>query len=198
MDILLASNNAHKRDEFVRLFPGHGIRMPGERGISFDCEEDGGSFLENALIKARALFRIAGVPVMADDSGLCVAALGGQPGLLSNRFGAVNGKNLEAPERNAYLLERMGTAKDRSAYFVCCLVLILDETRFFTAQETVHGLISDAPRGKGGFGYDPLFIIPGTGKTIAELPDGEKDRISHRGRASRRILSVLESLNDSP
>jgi XTP/dITP diphosphohydrolase len=193
MEFLLASNNSHKRDEFVRLLGGHVIRMPSEAGIGFDFEEDGESFFQNAFGKAMALHETAGVPVIADDSGLCVDALDGEPGLYSSRFGSSGGALLDSGERNAFLLSRMRGVEDRKAHFVCCLVLVLGRDRFFTAQETVDGLITAAPRGAHGFGYDPLFLVPGTGKTIAELPDAEKDAISHRGRAARRILAMLEN-----
>jgi XTP/dITP diphosphohydrolase len=192
MKLLLASNNAHKLAEFARLFPGHAVRMPREAGIEFEFPETGKDFLENALGKARALFSQARTPVIADDSGLCVHALGGEPGVFSSRYGAEGGRPLEAGQRNAYLLSRIGGAEDRRAYFVCCLVLIVEEARFFVAQETVHGFIAEAPRGANGFGYDPLFLVPGTRKTMAELPDEEKDLLSHRGRAARRIISILE------
>jgi XTP/dITP diphosphohydrolase len=192
MDILLASNNRHKHDEFTRLFPGHTILAPRDAGIEFDYEEGDQSFLDNALGKARALFAISRMPVLSDDSGLCVQALGDEPGVRSSRYGAAGGQLLDAPARNQYLLSRMLGIAERSAYFVCCLVLMMDRDRFLVAQETVHGSIADAPRGKQGFGYDPLFLVPASGKTIAELPEGEKDRISHRGRASRRIAAALE------
>jgi XTP/dITP diphosphohydrolase len=192
MEILLASNNPHKREEFARLFSGHTILLPGEAGMDFDFEENGASFLENALGKAMALYGKAGAPVLSDDSGLCVPALGGEPGLFSSRYGSLDGVSLETRRRNAYLLSRMKGVADRRAYFVCCLVLVMGKDRFFVAQETVHGTISDVPRGENGFGYDPLFILPGVGKTIAELPDKEKDGISHRGRSSRRILDMLK------
>jgi XTP/dITP diphosphohydrolase len=191
MEILLASNNSHKHDEFVRLFPGHLVRMPRDLGREFDFLENGSTFLENAMGKARALWESARVPVAADDSGLCVAALGGEPGIRSARYGSNGGENLTAPRRNAFLLERMKGVEDRRAFFVCCLVLFLDESRFFVAQETVHGTICRDPRGEGGFGYDPLFLLPGRGLTIAELADDEKDMVSHRGRAARRILAML-------
>jgi XTP/dITP diphosphohydrolase len=192
-ELLLASNNAHKHQEFLRLFPGVRILLPRELGIEFSFEEDGETFLENAFGKATALFSIAKRPVIADDSGLCVRALGGQPGVLSSRYGsAAGGVLLDAPRRNAYLLDRMEGMQDRNAYFVCCLVCVLEEGRFLAAQETVHGEIADAPRGENGFGYDPLFLLHEKGKTIAELPDEEKDGISHRGRASRRIIAVLK------
>ena len=193
-ELLLASNNDHKRLEFDRLFPGVAIRMPRDAGVDFDFEEKGGTFLANAHGKAMALFRSAGMPVVADDSGLCVPALGGEPGIYSSRFGALPGSPpLEAPERNALLLQRMAGIADRAAYFVCCLVLVLGEDRFLVAQESVHGVIAEAPRGRNGFGYDPLFLFPAKGCTMAELSDAEKDSVSHRGRAARRMRALLRA-----
>jgi XTP/dITP diphosphohydrolase len=193
-ELLLASNNAHKHDEFARLFPGFRILLPGDLGLSFEFEENGQSFLDNALGKALSLHRAAGRPVIADDSGLCVKALGGEPGILSSRYGSTpSGRILKAPERNRYLLWRMQGMRDRSAFFVCCLALLIEPTRFLVAQETVHGLITEAPRGGNGFGYDPLFLIPDRGMTIAELPDEEKDLVSHRGRAARGLLAILKN-----
>ncbi len=193
MDILLASNNPHKLTEVVRLFRGHVVCTPAEAGLSFAFEENGSTFLENAMGKAQALFDARRTPVLADDSGLCVPALGGEPGIFSSRYGSNGGKTLSTPERNAYLLSRMEGLTDRRAYFVCCMVLFLGEDRYLVAQETVHGTVTMAPRGDNGFGYDPLFLVPGTGRTIAELPDTEKDRLSHRGRAAMRIIAALES-----
>jgi len=194
MEILVASNNDHKHREFARLFPDLEIRIPRERGIAFDFPEDGATFLANAQGKAAALYRLAHRPVIADDSGLCVLSLGGQPGVFSARYGSAPGKPpLDATKRNQYLLERMNGVTDRGAYFVCCLVLMFSEERFFVAQETVSGLIAQEPRGTNGFGYDPLFFLPDRGRTMAELPDEDKDRISHRGRAARRILALLRN-----
>jgi XTP/dITP diphosphohydrolase len=193
-EFLLASNNDHKRQELVRLLPGARILTPAEVGLRFDFDEDGETFLANAFGKAVALFHAAQRPVIADDSGLCVRALGGEPGIFSSRYGSgAGGALLGAPQRNAYLLDRMEGLTDRAAWFVCCLVLLLEESRFVVAQETVHGTIAEEPRGENGFGYDPLFLVPETGKTIAELPDAEKDAISHRGRAARRILAAMGS-----
>lgn len=193
-ELLLASNNAHKHAEFVRLFPDYRILLPADLGLAFEFEENGASFLENSLGKALALHRLAGRPVIADDSGLCVAGLGGEPGIYSSRYGSTpEGGLLGAAERNRYLLWRMQGMTDRRAFFVCCMALVLEPERFATAQETVHGIIADGPRGTNGFGYDPLFLLPGRGLTIAELPDAEKDAVSHRGRAARRILAVLHN-----
>jgi len=193
-EILLATNNDHKRREFTRLLPGTRVITPQELGIDFSFEEDGDTFLANALGKARALFAQARRPVLADDSGLCVAALAGEPGVHSARYGAgPDGMLLATPRRNALLLEKLNGTVIRSAYFVCCCALVLDEARFLTAQETVHGVIADAPRGENGFGYDPLFLFPERGLTMAQLADREKDAVSHRGRAARRILALLRA-----
>jgi XTP/dITP diphosphohydrolase len=193
-ELLLASNNDHKHAEFVRLFPGVRIVRPREIGVDFEFAEDGASFLANALGKARALYEIAHRAVIGDDSGLCVAALGGAPGVRSSRYGSDGTRKLETPERNALLLARLADAADRRAFFVCCLVLVLDEERFIAVQETVHGEIVSSPRGANGFGYDPLFLIPDRGLTIAELPDAEKDLVSHRGRAARRLRVILDGM----
>ena len=192
-ELLLASNNEHKSREFARLFRGVSICMPRDIGIDFDFPEDGLTFLANAQGKADALHRLARRPVIADDSGLCVPSLGGEPGVFSARYGSAPGSApLDAPLRNEYLLKKMAGITERAAYFVCCLVLVLSDDRFFVVQETVPGLITTAPRGANGFGYDPLFLLPEQEKTMAELPDADKDRLSHRGKAARRIGALLE------
>ena len=192
-ELLLASNNEHKTREFARLFPGLRILVPRDLGIVFDFPEDGETFFANAHGKAAALHRAAGRPVIADDSGLCVECLGGEPGIRSARYGsAPGGPVLDAPRRNEYLLSRMHGLTARGARFVCCLVLLLGADRFLSAQETVDGVITESPRGIHGFGYDPLFFLPAAGVTMAELSDPDKDRISHRGRAARRILAFLK------
>lgn len=196
MKLLLATNNRHKWREFQRVFDGHEIFLPEDLQLDFHFEEKGSSFLENALGKARTLYRKAEQPVLSDDSGLCVPALGGEPGLRSARYGPGQRENgFTDRDRYLYLLERMSGIEDRRAYFVCCMVLILEDQRYFTAQETMPGCITEEPAGEGGFGYDPVFFVPEEGKTAAELQDAVKDGISHRGRAGRRILSVIESLN---
>ena len=196
-ELLLASNNQHKSREFARLFRGVTIVLPRDIGIDFDFPEDGETYLANAQGKAAALYRLAHRPVIADDSGLCVASLGGEPGIFSARYGSAPGSApLDAPRRNELLLKKMSGTTERAAYFVCCLVLVLSDERFFVAQETVPGVITTAPRGANGFGYDPLFLLPKLGKTMAELPDADKDRLSHRGRAARRIRALLREDTD--
>jgi XTP/dITP diphosphohydrolase len=200
MKILLASNNLHKRTEFNRILTGHTLITPRELGIPFEVPEEGTSFLDNALLKARALFAKTGQPVLADDSGLCVAALGGEPGVHSARYGAldVDTKQLKASlpdhDRNNLLLANLQNITDRQAFFVCCLVLLVAEYRFFVVQETLAGVIALQPEGKDGFGYDPIFFLPELGKTIAELSGDQKDRLSHRGRATQHLLTIINSL----
>lgn len=194
MEILLATTNLHKAEEFRRIFRDHTIILPSDRDLSFTYEETGESYFANAMGKAQALFHLAGGPVLADDSGLSVDALGGAPGIRSARFGAgTDDDRLSAEERNSRLLETMKDIDNRRAFFVCCLVLLLSEHRYWAVQETVEGRIASGPRGDGGFGYDPLFNLPDRGCTVAELPDQEKDGLSHRGRAARRIMNLLSS-----
>jgi len=196
VEIVLATANRHKAEEFRRLFPADGIVIPADLGMDFDHRETGATYLDNALGKAMALFRRVARPVMADDSGLSVAALAGEPGVYSARFGSgPAGPKLDDADRNRHLLERMRSISDRRAFFVCCLVLVVEEHRLFVAQETVGGLIAHQPAGSGGFGYDPLFFLPDQGMTVAQIPDAEKDRVSHRGRAAARMVALLATLS---
>jgi XTP/dITP diphosphohydrolase len=201
--VWFATGNIHKRNELAAIvgpgIPGLELKIPCEAGMVFDPDESGGAFSENALIKAQALYRLTsgcggGAPVIADDSGLCVDALGGRPGIHSARYGSEGGKKLRDPERNALLLRELGDNPNRAARFVCAMVLLYSPDRFFLAQETLEGEVvrgMDAARGPGGFGYDPILYIPGLGRTVAELSDEEKNRISHRGKAGRAISSLL-------
>jgi XTP/dITP diphosphohydrolase len=216
MTIWFASGNIHKKQEIAALFPGYDILLPAEAGIPFDPEETGAAFSENALLKARALYRqLADVrppdlrragPVLADDSGLCVDALDGRPGIYSARYAGRDGAGLpagkkpdaglSAPERNALLLEELGDNPNRKARFVCAMVLLWDESRFVAVQETLEGELAHPgeDRGAGGFGYDPIFYLPSRKVTVAELSETEKNRISHRGKAARIITKLLEGI----
>jgi XTP/dITP diphosphohydrolase len=210
-----ATGNVHKRTELAGILTGHDIRIPSDAGIAaFDPEETGNSFLENSLLKARALYRLLARqttikgPVIADDSGLCVDALGGRPGIHSARYagpgsgpgpgvqrpgGRLGGKRLCDSERNALLLAELGGKQDRRARFVCAMILLWDENRFYGVQETLEGVIipDQEGRGEGGFGYDPILYIPELGRTVAELSAEEKNRVSHRGKAARAIAKLL-------
>jgi XTP/dITP diphosphohydrolase len=197
MTIWFATGNAHKRAELAAILSGHVIKIPADAGIPFDPDETGASFAENALIKARELRRLIAAagfrdPVIADDSGLCVDALGGRPGIRSARFGAAPGQKLSDGDRNALLLRELGDNPNRAARFVCAMALLFDGDRFFLAQETLEGELIAAERGGGGFGYDPILFIPSLGRTVAELSGEEKNRISHRGKAGRAIAGLLQ------
>lgn len=202
MELILATGNPHKKEELSRILASHRILIPSDISVDFDADETGTTYLENALIKASVLFEASGGrPVIADDSGISVPSLDGAPGVFSARYGSTeNGIDLEASERNELLLKNMSQmiGDDRKAFFVCCMVLILDDYRVFTAQETFSGIISEHASGIGGFGYDPIFMLPQAGCTVAELEDVEKDRISHRGRAGKRIKAILDNLDAAP
>lgn len=182
---------------------GHKIKIPSDAGIAFEPDEKGATFLDNALIKARALRRLLMErnipdPVLADDSGLCVDALGGRPGIFSARYGsdtALGGKRFEAPERNALLLKELGDNPRRQARFVCAMILLYSDDRFFAVQETLEGELIRKEQGQGGFGYDPIFYLPGRGCTVAELPEAEKNSISHRGKAGKAIAALLAGIH---
>ncbi len=193
MTLLLASTNAGKVREFRRVLPELQVLTPLDRGLTFRYEERGATFIDNALGKARHLFAKTGVATVADDSGLVVPALDGAPGVRSARYGG----DVTQERRNLLLLDALAGAPDRSARFVCCLAVMLDEHRLLIVQETVEGSVISAPRGAGGFGYDPIFRPHGAGETFAEMDDDAKDAISHRGRALRRMRRVLlESMTD--
>ena len=189
--IVVASGNAGKLAEFNRLLGENGIKFvaQGELGVE-DIEETGLTFVENALLKARHVARVTSLPALADDSGLCVEALDGGPGLYSARYA---GEPSDAERNIDKLLQALDgvTEAQRGAHFHCSLVLLrhAEDPRPLIAQGEWHGRILAARRGAGGFGYDPLFLDPETGLTAAELEPATKDRISHRGQA----LAVLRA-----
>ncbi|HNY17156.1 MAG TPA: RdgB/HAM1 family non-canonical purine NTP pyrophosphatase [Treponemataceae bacterium] len=193
MKIYFATGNAHKREELARILSDHEIVMPSDEGIAFDPEETEATFFGNSVLKARALYELTHCPVIADDSGLCVDALDGAPGILSARYGSEGGKKLDSTARNELLLSRMRGIENRTCRFVCNMVLYLGPDRFFSAQETLEGSLIDRMRGSGGFGYDPLVLIPELGLTVAELSPEKKDELSHRGKAGRVIARLLSS-----
>lgn len=197
MVIYLASNNAHKLEEIRSTLAGVDVRTPKDAGLDFDFPEDEMSFLGNSLGKAMALWHLVGAPVLADDSGLCVDALGGRPGVLSARYGSIDGTTpLETAVRNTMLLKEVSGCTDRSCRFVCCMSLVLSPDRVMTVQETCEGVLLEAARGNGGFGYDPVVFIPSLGRSMAELSMKEKNRISHRGRALAKMAVLIASINN--
>lgn len=195
MEIVLATGNQHKKDEYEQILKPHSILLPKDIGINYHAEETGKTYLENAIIKAQSLFSSGGgLPVIADDSGLSVPILDGAPGIYSARYGQEeSGRKLNDTERNTLLLENMLSFKgeERRAFFVCCIVLMIDEYRVFTAQETFPGYIAEGPSGSNGFGYDPIFYLPEYHRCVAELDSDRKNTISHRGRASQKIKALL-------
>jgi XTP/dITP diphosphohydrolase len=184
--IYLATTSSAKARELSRLIGREVAPVPGYVAPP----EDGATYLANARIKARAgrAAAPAGSWVLADDSGLEVEALGGEPGVLSARFG---GAGLDDAGRNAALLDRLVPAADRAATFVCVLVALDPAGDMHEAQGRLSGRIAEAPRGSGGFGYDPLFVPDGEQRAVAELSADEKDALSHRGRAARALREML-------
>jgi len=180
------------------MFPSHRLLAPADVGLgALDIEENGADYFDNAMIKADALRQRSGLPTLADDSGLSVAALGGAPGIRSSRYGSLDGASkLSSPERNALLLETMKGIEDRRCAFYCCLVFLYGEDRFLSVQETCPGLLALSPSGAGGFGYDPIVYLPEFGSTVAELSSQDKNRVSHRGKASRLMNAMLQAAGD--
>ena len=195
-DLLLASQNPGKLNEMRLLTEGLPYRVLGPRdvGIAESPEETGRTFIENAVLKARHYSRLSGHLTVADDSGLSVAALGGGPGLHSSRFG---GEGASDADRNRLLLEKLaGVPREkRNARFTSAVAVARDGDVLFQAEESVDGLIADAPAGANGFGYDPLFFYPPFGRTFGEVPREEKDRVSHRGKAFARLREYLAGLS---
>ena len=194
MKLYFASGNDHKKTEMSRLLGGFELTLPKEEGISFDPDENGSTFIDNAVIKAKALYDIVHAPVLADDSGLCVDALGGKPGIHTARYGEEEaGRKLSAEEKYMLLLKNMEGITNRRAEFVCAICLYLSPTRIYVIQETSEGSIALTPsNGSGGFGYDPVFYNNEAGRIVAELPEGEKDLYSHRGKAARIMKTLIE------
>ena len=189
MRYILASNNNGKLREMKVILAETGAEVVSQReaGADFEAEETGTTFEENALIKARAACQALGEPAIADDSGLCVDALGGAPGVYSARYGGCK----TDPERVALLLKNLGDEKDREAKFVSCIACVFPNGDVLTARGECPGTITAAPRGENGFGYDPVFELPGTGKTMAQLTEEEKNAVSHRGRALKAFQEKL-------
>ncbi len=193
--VVLASNNAGKLREFSAILGTAGIDMvpQGQLGVS-EAEEPFATFVENALAKARHASRQTGLPAMADDSGLCVNALGGAPGVYSARYAALNGGEKSDAANNQQLISALKGQADRSGFYVAVLVYLrsADDPTPVIAEGRWAGQIVDAPRGSSGFGYDPHFFIPSLGKTVAELAPTQKNAISHRAQALQRLLSALQ------
>jgi XTP/dITP diphosphohydrolase len=189
--IVLASNNTGKLQEFGGLLAPLGFDVLPQGALNIpEAEEPHPTFIENALAKARHASRLAGLPALADDSGICVAALGNAPGVHSARYA---GEPKSDTANNRKLVNALAQCADRSAYYYCVLVLIrhADDPQPVIGEGRWDGEITAEPRGSRGFGYDPYFWLPGLEKTAAELEAPEKNRLSHRGKALRQLIEKL-------
>ncbi|MBJ6724953.1 XTP/dITP diphosphatase [Geomesophilobacter sediminis] len=191
-DLLVASGNKGKLKEFAELLKGvvERVLSPADFPGLPDVVEDGATFEENAIKKARSAAQFTGLPVLADDSGLCVDFLEGRPGVYSARFA---GEGANDAKNNARLLEELAgvPAEQRTAAFHCVIALCYPDGTCHSFDGALPGVILDAPRGSGGFGYDPLFMVPEYGQTFSELPMEIKNAISHRGRAMQLLKDFL-------
>ena len=215
--LVFATNNQHKKKEMCQLLPEHTILTPADEGIDFNPDETGTTFYENSLIKAKALYEIVKSPVIADDSGICVDALNGAPGIYSSRYagpdfmkGKPDGSKISQEEQNVFLINQLNNALkneqlpsasylhgERSCHYTCAMVLYCGSDRLFVAQETFEGiLIKDITEqaGNGGFGYDPIVFLPEYQKTVAQISADEKNAISHRGKAVKALKLILDNL----
>jgi XTP/dITP diphosphohydrolase len=198
--IVIASSNPGKLREFRQMLAplGIGIVPQAQLGVP-EADEPHATFVENALAKARHAARRSGMPAFADDSGICVAALGGEPGVHSARFageappGAGGGREDQDRRNNEKLLALLRDERDRRAHYYCVIVLMrhADDPEPLIAEGRWHGEVIDSPRGGGGFGYDPYFYLPDFGQTAAELAPGEKNAVSHRGKALAALIARL-------
>jgi len=199
--LVLASSNPGKLREFEGLLAPLGIEIVSQASLRLaEVEEPHGTFVENALAKARHASRRSGLPALADDSGICVNALGGQPGVASARFagaappGGMPGRESQDARNNEKLIALLAGKDDRRAHYYCVVVLMrhAEDPEPIIAEGSWAGEIVAQPRGASGFGYDPHFFLPDLGKTAAELGQDQKNLISHRGKAMRRLLAKLK------
>lgn len=196
MKILIATNNPHKIEEFKEIFAGIPLEItfPRAEGLDLEPEETGTTFEENAIIKATAFAQVSGLLTIADDSGLEVDALNSEPGVYSARYGDTP-KDAHR-QRYELVLQKMAAVPDekRTARFRCAMAIVLPEMVVDVVHGTVEGVINREAVGDGGFGYDPIFFVPEFGSTLAELSSAEKHAISHRGRAARAAVPILQKL----
>ena len=193
MKLIIASNNAHKLSEMKAILAPFfdDVQSMREAGIEHETVEDGKTFMDNARKKARELAEISGCCAIADDSGLCVDALGGAPGIFSARYSGAHGDD---KANNLKLLRALEGERDRKAHYTCAIALCWPDGRELTAEDYLYGEIAYDERGTNGFGYDPLFLLPDRGLRTAEISAEEKNAISHRGKALRQLVEKLEAL----
>ena len=191
MKLIIASNNAHKLVEIKAILGDffEEIQSLREAGIDHDTVEDGTTFMENAIKKAREIAEISGCCALADDSGICVDALDGAPGIYSARFSGVHGDD---KANNRLLLEKLEGAESRKAHYTCAIALVRPDGSTVTAEGYLHGEMGFEEKGENGFGYDPLFILPERGCTTAQISSEEKNAISHRAVALKELVEKLK------
>ncbi|MBR7116573.1 MAG: RdgB/HAM1 family non-canonical purine NTP pyrophosphatase [Clostridia bacterium] len=191
MKLIIASNNKHKIYEIKKILGGcfEEIVSLKEAGIDHETVEDGTTFMENAIKKAREISLLSGVAALADDSGITAHALGDEPGIFSARYSGGHGDD-EA--NNALLIERLKDKDDKGAHYTCAMALSYPDGRLVTAEGFMYGSIIEEGRGERGFGYDPIFVPVGESRTVAEMTDEEKNAISHRGKALEELLLKLD------
>lgn len=197
--IIVATKNAHKVTEMAALLCGDGdfeLVTMRDAGLDIEIEENGKTFEENAKIKAREVCRLTGKPAIADDSGLSVDVLGGEPGIYSARYASDGPENAPDAANNAKLLEKLKDipGPERTARFVSAVALVLPDGREFCAIGTCEGLITREERGNGGFGYDPLFFCPAFSRTFGEISAEEKNSVSHRNRACLKLKEIISDI----
>ncbi len=194
MKVVLASRNQHKLEEISRITEkfGFDLVLQSELGIDLDVEENGSSFEENSFIKASAVMKATGLPALADDSGICVEALRGEPGIYSARYGF--DETLDDWGRLQLLLKNMEAVPDgqRQAKFVCVITMVTPDEKVIQARGEFQGELLREPRGENGFGYDPVFYYPPLDMSAAEMPAEVKNRISHRGNALSKFYEKLK------
>ena len=194
MKVVLASKNKHKLVEISKITEKFGIELilQSELGVDIDVEETGTTFEENSFIKAEAVMKATGLPALADDSGIAVDALNGEPGVYSARYGFDD--PLDDWGRLQLLLKNTEQVPDgrRQAQFVCVITMVTPENQVIQARGEIHGELTRAPRGENGFGYDPIFYYPPFGKTTAEMSPEEKNQVSHRGQALRMFYDKMK------
>lgn len=192
MKYVLATHNPGKLKEMGAILARFGVEVvsPKDLGLTVDVEETGTTFAENAMLKAKAICAAAQLPAIADDSGLCVDALNGGPGVYSARYG---GEGLDDRGRYMLLLNNMRGQTTRAAHFACAIACAFPNGDTLTAEGRCDGTIAFAPMGEGGFGYDPVFFVPEKAKTFGQLTAEEKSAISHRGRALESFVGKLET-----
>jgi len=194
LTIVLATTNRKKAEEMKRMFAGYDISFVTLNAFPGCPEvvEDGKTFRSNALKKARAVSKFTGLPTVADDSGLEVAALGGAPGVFSARYAGEKANDSENVKKLLREMRPLTASEDRGARFVCCIAFATPEGKFKTFTGYIKGIIGKGPKGFNGFGYDPVFYAEGHDKTFAEMTAQEKDRLSHRGRAMNKLYRYLK------